>query len=130
MWLMTITFIMICLNQPIKHMFNISGGGTIYIYIYVYIYIYIYFVKLKLLFQCWFSGTDYDHHEVSLYCMPYRFNSFTERIACILCMHLGVCRFFTHPTALIHLKKWILRKCIQPHFIFLAPSRMDLTENY
>ena len=35
----------------------------------------------------------------------------TERIACILCMHLGVCRFFTHPTALMHLKS-ILRKCI------------------
>ena len=29
----------------------------------------------------------------------------TERIACILCMHLGACRFFTHPTALMHLKK-------------------------
>ena len=23
----------------------------------------------------------------------------TERIACILCIHLGLCRFFTHPTA-------------------------------
>ena len=32
--------------------------------------------------------------------------------------------FFTHPTALMHLKKWILRKCIQLHFIFLAPTRM------
>ena len=29
----------------------------------------------------------------------------TETIACILCMHqLGACRFFTHPTALMHLK--------------------------
>ena len=25
----------------------------------------------------------------------------TERIACILCMHLGACRCFTHPTGLI-----------------------------
>ena len=49
---------------------------------------------------------------------------YTERIACILCMHLGACRFFTHPTALMHLKKLILRKCIQLHFIFLAPTRM------
>ena len=32
--------------------------------------------------------------------------------------------FFTHPTTLMHLKKWILRKCIQLHFIFLAPTRM------
>ena len=30
---------------------------------------------------------------------------YTERIACILCMHLGACRFFTHPTALVHIKK-------------------------
>ena len=29
----------------------------------------------------------------------------TERIACILCMHLGEGRFFTHPTALMHLRK-------------------------
>ena len=29
---------------------------------------------------------------------------FTERIACILRMHLGACRFFTHPTALMHLQ--------------------------
>ena len=48
---------------------------------------------------------------------------FTERIACILCMHLGACRFFTHPTALMHLKS-ILSKCIQLHFIFLAHTRM------
>ena len=27
------------------------------------------------------------------------FNLITERIACILCIHLGACRFFTHPTA-------------------------------
>ena len=46
---------------------------------------------------------------------------YTERIACILCMHLGACRFFMHTTALMHLKKWILRKCIQLHFIFFAP---------
>ena len=32
--------------------------------------------------------------------------------------------FFTHPTALMHLKKRILRKCIQLHYIFLAPTRM------
>ena len=25
--------------------------------------------------------------------------AFTERIACILCMHLGACRFFMHPAA-------------------------------
>ena len=49
---------------------------------------------------------------------------YTERIACILCMHLGACRFFTHPTALMHLKKWILIKCILLHFIFLAHKRM------
>ena len=48
----------------------------------------------------------------------------TERIACILRLHLGACRSFTHPTALMHLKKWILGKCIQPHFIFLAPTWM------
>ena len=47
----------------------------------------------------------------------------TERIVCILCMHLGSCRFFTHPTALMHLKS-ILSKCIQLHFIFLAHTRM------
>ena len=29
----------------------------------------------------------------------------TEKIACILCMHLGACRFFMHPIALMHLKK-------------------------
>ena len=29
----------------------------------------------------------------------------TERIACILCWHLGACRCFTHPTAVMHLKK-------------------------
>ena len=46
---------------------------------------------------------------------------YTERIACILCMHLGACRFFMHPTALMHIKKRILRKCTQLHFIFLAP---------
>ena len=54
----------------------------------------------------------------------YHKNLFTERITCILCMHLGACRFFTHPTALMHLKKWILRKCIQLHFIFLAHTRI------
>ena len=32
--------------------------------------------------------------------------------------------FFTHPTALMHFKKWMLRKCIELHFIFLAPTRM------
>ena len=48
----------------------------------------------------------------------------TERIACILCMHLGACRFFTHLTVLMHPKKWILWNCIQLHFIFLAPTRM------
>ena len=32
-------------------------------------------------------------------------NLYTERIACILCMHLGACRFSTYPTALMHLKK-------------------------
>ena len=30
---------------------------------------------------------------------------YIERIACILYMHLGACRFFTHPTTLMHLKK-------------------------
>ena len=48
---------------------------------------------------------------------------FTERIACILYMHLGACRFFTHPTALMHLKS-IFSNCIQLHFIFLAHTRM------
>ena len=48
----------------------------------------------------------------------------TERIAFILCMQLGACCFFKHPTALMRLKKLILRKCIQVHFIFLAPTRM------
>ena len=47
----------------------------------------------------------------------------TEIIACILCMHLGACRFFTHPIALMNLKS-ILSKCIQLHFIFLAHTRM------
>ena len=47
----------------------------------------------------------------------------TKRIACILCMHLGACRFFMHPTALMHLKS-ILCKCIQLHFIFVAHTRM------
>ena len=47
----------------------------------------------------------------------------TERIASILCMHLGACHFFTHPTALMHLKS-ILSKCIQLHFIFLAHTRI------
>ena len=47
----------------------------------------------------------------------------TEIIARILCMHLGACRFFPHPTALMHLKS-ILSKCIQLHFIFLAHTRM------
>ena len=34
-----------------------------------------------------------------------RVSECTERIACILSMHLGECRFFTHPTALMYLKK-------------------------
>ena len=48
---------------------------------------------------------------------------YTVRITCILCLHLGACRFFTHPTALMHLQS-ILSKCIQLHFIFLAHTRM------
>ena len=31
----------------------------------------------------------------------------TERIACILCMHLAACRFLTHLTALMHLQNSI-----------------------
>ena len=41
---------------------------------------------------------------VSLYSMAVCLHVLTERIACILCMHLGACRF-THLTALMHLKK-------------------------
>ena len=47
----------------------------------------------------------------------------TERIACSLCMHLGACRFVTHPAALMHLKS-ILSECIHLHFNFLAHYRM------
>ena len=54
---------------------------------------------------------------------------YTERIACILCMHLGACRFFTHPIALMHLKS-ILSKCLKLHFIFFAHTRMGFIENY
>ena len=57
-------------------------------------------------------------------CRAANANCYTERFACILCMHLGACGFFTHPTALMHLKKWIFRKFIQLHFSFLAPTRM------
>ena len=49
---------------------------------------------------------------------------YTERIAWILCMQQVACRFFQHPTALIHLKKLILSKCIQLNFIFLAHTPM------
>ena len=42
----------------------------------------------------------------------------TERIACILCMRLNACRYFTHPTALMHLKKVNLKKMHPAAFYF------------
>ena len=35
--------------------------------------------------------------------------TYIERIVCILCIHLGVCRFFPHPTALMHLKSILIK---------------------
>ena len=52
-----------------------------------------------------YSCIDYQRHSRSNDLAPPNTSSITERIACILCMHLGACRIFTHPTALMHLKK-------------------------
>ena len=48
----------------------------------------------------------------------------TERITCILCMHLGACRFFTHPTALMHLKNILSNISKTPEFYFFAHTRI------
>ena len=40
------------------------------------------------------------------------------------CMHFVHAPRCVHPTALMHLKKWIFRKWIQLHSIFLALTRM------
>ena len=82
-----------------------------------YLYIYIYTYSFELEFQN-------SLHCLFIISLSERKHDFTERIACILCMHLASWPFFRHITALMHLKNWILRECIELHFIFLAQTRM------
>ena len=69
-----------------------------------------------------------QNHQIKKSNLSYR----TERIACILCMHLGACRFFMHPTALMHLKKQKanLKNASSCILFFLYTHEWDLTENY
>ena len=54
----------------------------------------------------------------------------TERIRCILCMHLAACRFFTHLTALMHLQSSFPNASSCILFFLHTRLRRDITENY